>query len=233
MRAICLLLAAAGLAFGQLDDNTITVTASRFQNAQPERAQVTIVVASSAQASLDDILSALAGTGAAAANLTYVYTNAPQVVGPINTPVRSTQWTFTLTVPFEKLGGTLSALASAQQNAAKPDSNLDISFYVQPGQLSPDSAAADTCIFPTLVGDAQRQAQMVAAAAGMRAGGIVAMSGGPAGVSPISGIGVPAARTGDFSFVSGTGGLVGFLLSAPTPVLAPTCSITVQFRLTR
>ena len=60
------------LAFGQLDSNSITVTASRNASLQPDQAVFAVSVQSGISASLDDVLAALQGSGITAANLSSV-----------------------------------------------------------------------------------------------------------------------------------------------------------------
>ncbi len=237
---LCLLLAIPLLAFAQLDDNTITVTASRPNAVQPDQVVIGISVDMPVNATLDDVLGALKDTGVTAANLTYVDSVgiSPIAVpgGVLKTNVPPVEWGFTLPVPLGNVNSTLAALASIQQSLANGAATA-VSYSLQGTQISPALKAANPCPYTALLSDAQKQAQTFAQTAGGSAGAIVAISDQPAIAAPS--VIVPAQRSGDFSFVLGTGSsvLTSFLVGVPpyyTPVSPPpTCSLTVQFKLLR
>src|SRR4051794_13908419 len=120
--------AATSAAYGQLDDNTFTITASRTIDLQPDQAIVGVYVDSPADNGVDDIVGALQGSGITAANLTGIYSSG--YLGP----VPRTDWTFSLPVPFSKLKDTLAALAEVQRKNSGPairgngKASLDVSF---------------------------------------------------------------------------------------------------------
>ena len=62
----------ASLAFGQLDSNSVTVTASRGVSVQADQAVFGVFVDSGLNTSLDDVLAALQGSGITVANFSGV-----------------------------------------------------------------------------------------------------------------------------------------------------------------
>ena len=62
-------LAASSAVFGQLDDNTLTITASRTMDVQPDQVIVGVYVNAPFDNTVDDILGALQGSGVTSANL--------------------------------------------------------------------------------------------------------------------------------------------------------------------
>ena len=211
---LCVLLSAP-VAFAQLDNDTITVTASRQASLPADQALVGVTVSAPPEVPLEDVLALIGPAGFNMANLTGTYS------------LVATQWSFSRAVSFDRVSSTLAALAAARDAGAQKDPRIDIAYYLQGAQVSDQVRAAHPCVFPSLLSDAQRQAQNIAAAAGVRVGSIVAMSDS-GGVQGVIGYVLPAVRLGDFSqwFSPSLG---SFLLgSAP-----PTCVITVQFRLVR
>ena len=224
--------AASPAVFGQLDDNTLTITASRTIDLQPDQVMVGVYVNAPVDNMVDDILSGLQGSGLTAANLlnvsTSVYKGAP-----------STDWAFALPVPFSKLKATLVLLMELQQKLSGPrgdgKASMDVSFSVQGSQVSPELQASQPCPWTTLVGDARAQAQKLAAVAGVTVGPVIAISDGN-GVSPnsvvlsqfayYSGSLLPVARIAP---IDRSGFFYSGLLAGP----APACSMTVQFKLLR
>ncbi len=219
---ISVLLASASLVFAQTDANSITVVASRNTNFQADQAVFSVSVASGINASLDDVLGALQGSGVTAANFTGVnssqqlsittipgITPFPVVPGPI-VPLPSLQWSFTLSVPLSKIKDTIGTLTTVQQNAAKKNNGLSVSFYVQGAQVSPQSQQSQACVLTDLIADARAQAQKLADAAGLGVGVILAMSSATSAT--------PASI-----------GLSSFFIAAPS---AP-CALTVKFALQR
>ncbi len=232
MRVFCLLLVAASLAVAQLDDNTITVTASRSVNVQPDQVLILVSVQAAPTATLDDVLALLPGTGVSVANLNSVSSPTLQVPsGPLAPGGQLTNWSFTLAVPFEKLKDTLAALSRAQQalagNSAGPPAASNLTYYLETLQVSQELQNSQQCAYPALVSDARRQAQTLAGLAGGTLGPILALSQG-AGAVPAY-VYDPLTRQGDFSQILGIISYSGFLLGTPVP--AATCSLTVQFKL--
>src|SRR5271154_4720550 len=83
--------------FGQLESNTLTISATRQITLQPDQAVFYLQISSNPSASLDQILTALSGLSITSANLTSVYSGTPQIL----------QWTFTLAMPLANLAATV------------------------------------------------------------------------------------------------------------------------------
>ena len=125
-----------------------------------------------------------------------------------------------LPVPFAKLKDTVASLAKLEQGLDQ--NKLALSFFVQGTQVSPALSASRPCLYTALIGDAQAQAQKVAAAVGLRVGSIVAMS--DQGGSQV--------LVGAFTSIYLSAYILDPLTSnVPTP--NPICSMTVQFKLLR
>ena len=188
------------LAFGQLDSNSITVSASNNTNLQPDQAVFSVIVQSGLTTGLDDVVNALAGTGITAANFSSVSTQINYNVAALST---SLQWVFSLTAPLANTKGTVASLTTFEQNIAKANNGLALSFSIVGTQVSQQLAQSQTCSFPALITSATTQAQSLAAAGGVTLGSILALS-------------------------SSTSNYV----SSPYAAL-PTCAITVKFNVTR
>jgi uncharacterized protein YggE len=159
------------LLFAQSTSNSVTVTASQNVIQQPDQAVFGIFVTATADKSLDDIVSALAGSGITAASLVGITT--PAVLVPLGfQPQPMLQWTFRLVVPLSKVKDTTSTLATLQQSVAKAD--LSLSFAVQGTQVS--SQAAPNCNFGDLITQARTQAQKLAGAGGLSSGAIIGIT---------------------------------------------------------
>ena len=72
--SLCFVMSAS-LLFGQLDSNSVTVTASRSTNVQPDQVLFAVYVTSRLSTSLDDVLAALKTSGITIANFSGVSTN--------------------------------------------------------------------------------------------------------------------------------------------------------------
>jgi len=208
------------LAFGQLDSNSITVTASNNATLQPDQAIFSVTVTSPLTSGLDDVLTALAGTGITAANLSGVSTQGTfsilsgQPGGQLPPPMLV--WAFNLAAPLTNTKATVATLTTLQQNITKANNGLALSFSIIGTQVSQQLAQSQTCSLPGLIASATTQAQALAAAAGVTLGSIAALSSSTANVSSSS------------SYV-GLGAIVATnVYSAPAP-----CAITVRFNVTR
>jgi uncharacterized protein YggE len=172
-------LMSAALAFGQVDSNTVTVTASQSVNLQPDQVLFGVYVTASINASLDDVLAALKGSGITIANLSGVINGSgiPFGIFPGNPqPTPTIQWSFGLGVPFAQMKATVTALTSLQQSIMQANSGFILSFSVQGTQVSASLQQSQTCSIPGLITDATAQASKLASAAGLNLGSIVAMS---------------------------------------------------------
>lgn len=126
----------ASLLFGQLDSNTVTVTASRSMNVQPDQALFAVYVTTGLTASLNDVLAAV--KGAASPALTFqggTSAAAAQLCsgGSQQQPIE--QWAFGLPVPFAQMKATVTALTSLQQSITQANGGFTL-FSVQGAQVS-------------------------------------------------------------------------------------------------
>src|SRR5258708_33311542 len=122
----------AFVAFGQLDSNSVTVSASRSAILQADQIVVAVYVDSGLNLSLEDAVAALAGTGITAANLSSI---GPTQQYP-TPPDPTVEWVFALTAPISKVNDTASLLANLQQNIAKKNNGLTMSFALQGSQVA-------------------------------------------------------------------------------------------------
>jgi uncharacterized protein YggE len=195
-----------------LDSNSITVSASNSVTLQPDQAVFSLSVTSSFSSGLDDVLAALQGSGITAANLSGVTTQNEIAVissgpgGQIPPPMLT--WSFTLTGPLTNTKATVASLTTLQQNIAKANNGLTLSFSVIGTQVSQQLAQSQTCSISALLTSATTQAQALASAGGVTLGAILALS------SSTSNVVVAPSNP----------------YSSPTP---PPCAITVKFNVTR
>jgi len=165
---------ALGAMFGQPGPNSITITATRTNNIQPDQVLIVLSITSGTTAGLDDITGALIGAGISGASFTGVYTT--NIYVPTKNPQTALLWSFTLTAPLGKLSATLSQVLSAEQTISGNNSGLTLTFYVEGMQVSQQLLQSQTCPQAALLLDAQAQAKQVATAAGVSAGAILSMS---------------------------------------------------------
>jgi Protein of unknown function (DUF541) len=174
-----LLAVCCSVAFGQIEPNSITVTASNNVNLQPDQAIFSVVVQSGLNTGLDDVLTAVQSVGLTAANLANVSTlQAFTYVGQQNTP--SIQWTFTLLAPLAQTKTTVATLTALQQSIMSANNGLTLSFNITGTQISQQLAQSQTCSLTALIADATTQAQSLANASGLHLGSITAISGSTA-----------------------------------------------------
>ncbi len=212
---LAVLFSSAALAFGQLDTDSVTITASQSIYAAPDQVVFRISVTSGLSAGLDDVLKPLATLGITAANLTGITTIYSQIGLASQTAL---QWSFTLTAPFASLAATVIALTALEQTIQQNNSGLLLSFWIAGSQVSAASQSAEQCPVASLFAAAWDQAQKVAATAGLKAGAVLALSNTS---QPV------AYAVGDFA-VSRLGTFSSFLIG-PSPAL--TCSLTAKFSL--
>src|ERR1019366_161646 len=119
MRVILFLLSAS-LLFGQLDNNSVTLTASRsIPTPLPDQVLLNVTVGTSATATIDDAIAALPGLGITASQLAAVQASSQEL-----------DWSFSLTVPLAKLKDTIATLTALQQSRSKPGLNPVLNFSV-------------------------------------------------------------------------------------------------------
>jgi uncharacterized protein YggE len=220
MRHSCLTIlffATSSLVFGQLDSDTITIQASRSVNLTPDQVSFYVSVTADPASSLDQIVAALAGSGITASNLSSMY-------GAMDNQ-SSLQWSFTLAAPLTRMNATIALFIALQQSIAKNNSGMSLTFQVQGAYVSPQTFQSQSCSAKDLVGDAQAQAQNVAAAAGLAVGPVVAISDGSSSATAVP---TYAARLGAYvvqNWINPTG--LWFNTTAPA------CSLEVKFKLLR
>ena len=171
---VFLLLSSCSLAFGQLGANSITVSASNNASLQPDEATFSVSVQSGLTTGLDDVLTALQGSGITAANLSGVNTAQQYVNGSPST--LALQWTFSLPVPLTNTKTTIASLTMLEQNIGAQNSGLTLSFTIIGTQVSQQLAQSQTCSLSNLIASATTQAQGIATAAGVTLGRINAIS---------------------------------------------------------
>jgi uncharacterized protein YggE len=213
-KALFLLVVSASLAFAQLDSNSITVSASRSANLQPDQALFGVFVQSDLNTSLNDVLAALQGSGITSANFTGVSSYSLNWNGA--TLPRTIQWAFGFPVPLTKTKDTVAALTALQQNIAQNNKSLALSFSIQGTQVSQQLQQSQTCSIADLLSDARSQAQKLADAGGVTLGTILAMS------SPTSSVATAARQ----AYPLNTG-------ISSSPAFAPPCVVTVKFAVMR
>jgi uncharacterized protein YggE len=191
-------------AFGQLDSNSITVSASNTDNLQPDQAIFSVSVQAGGTTSFDDVLTALQGSGITAANFSSVNTT-QQTLTCAGRPSETLmlQWVFNLLVPLTNTKATVATLITLQQNIAKQNNGLMLLFSLSGTQVSQQLAQSQTCSLAALIASATTQAQTLATAGGLTLGSILAMS-------------------------SSTSNFVSSPYASP-----PACAITVKFNATR
>jgi uncharacterized protein YggE len=219
----CLLILSFGMSalhlFGQLDSNTVTVTASQSMNVQPDQVLFAVYVTTPLTASLDDVLAALKGAGITSANFSGVNSagSGQTVVVTGNLPAPTEQWAFGLPVPFAQMKATVTALTNLQQSIMQANSGFTLSFSVQGAQISTSLLQSQACNIAGLIADATAQAQKLASAAALSLGSILAMSTSTS--IQVANNSVPVAIPGGF---------------VSSPLTVPQgCALTVKFSVTR
>lgn len=216
---VLLFVSCCSLAFAQLDSNSITVSASNNAALQPDQAVFSVSVTSPLTTGLDDVLTALAGSGITAANLSGVSTQGVYSVfgGPgTQIPPPMLAWSFTLTAPLANTKATVASLTTLQQNVAKTNNGLALSFSIVGTEVSEQLAQSQTCSLSSLITSATTQAQALSAAAGLQLGAILALSSS-------------TSNTVASSQVFASGPYVSTILNN----VPPPCAITVKFNVTR
>ncbi len=214
---------ALGVLFGLNDQHTITITASRSTSLQPDQALISLTVTSRLTYTQDAIAAALTQAGISGATFTGVNSTPVGVTtnGVAAAAAQSVlQWSYTLGVPIAQAGSTVALLLAANQNFAKTDASLSLTFFVEGLQVSPALQASQSCDESGLVNDANATAQKLATAAGVSVGPILSL--GSPGTS-----GPPTALFVRDPFFNVGGALSSFLLGTP----ANNCSLTVQYQM--
>ncbi len=209
MRAIYLGLLGAAFAWGQLESNTISVTASRSYNLQPDEVVFRLVVQSDTAPALDGLRGLQFESGAP-----------------------GLPWVYTVAVPLTDTANTIRQLNALSKT-------LNLNYSAQETRASPQALAARNCLDSDLIADARVQAQKMAAAAQLTLGPIGALSKAPSLPAFVNTPAYAARSGDFAVGSIATGGFAGFLLGgfiAAQPSLAPavvSCSLTVKFALVR
>jgi uncharacterized protein YggE len=218
--AVIFLPVLCSVAFAQLDSNSITVSASNNASLQPDQAVFAVSVQSGMNTGLDDVLTALQGSGITAANFSSIGSSQQTISngdGTSSVTVTLT-WVFSLPVALANTKTTVASLAALQQSVAKLNNAMTLSFSIVGTQVSQQLAQSQTCSIAGLLATATTQAQSLAAAAGVTLGSIAAMSSVTANVAFVT------------SPILLSGSLISNIASGATP---PPCSITVKFNVNR
>lgn len=201
-----------------MDSNSITVSASNNATLQPDQVVFSVSVTTPLTTGLDDVLTALASSGITAANLSGVSTQGIYSVlgGPgTQIPPPMLVWTFSLTAPLANTKATVASLTTLQQNIAKANNGLTLSFSIVGTQVSQQLAQSQTCSLSSLITSATTQAQALAAAAGVQLGAILALS-------------TSTSNTLATSQVFASGPYVSTIYNS----VPPPCAVTVKFNIT-
>jgi len=196
-RVAFLFLTSALLGFAQqIDSNSITVTVSRDLNLQADQVLVYASVTSDPDATLDDVLTALQGSGITSANFNGVNSFSIYLGSHVQTKL---SWRFSLPpVPLSKIKDAAATIAAAQQTFSQKKSSLELSIGFGGTRVSDAMRESHPCSRSDLMADARVQAQKLADAGGLSLGPILNISGvtsSPAGgcsitvkfASPVSG----------------------------------------------
>ena len=159
----------APVVYGQLESDTLLIHASRSIRPSPDLVLFQLQLLSNLNTGFEDVVAALPGLGITPANLIDLQSHAGE---------STASWIMYLFVPFDKLKTTAATLRRLQQTVSQNPNGMMLSFGVLESRVSSESKRLQTCSLPDLVADARRQADRVAAAAGLMAGPIVAMSYG-------------------------------------------------------
>jgi hypothetical protein len=178
-----LLLTSAAFAFGQLDSNSVTITSSHNTAPLPDQTVFSVTVGAAVGTSLNDVVSALQGSGITLANLSSVTTSLGGSGGPYfgipglapagPSPL---SWIFTLVVPLANTKATVAMLTGLQQSILQKNGTLSLSFSIQGTQVSQQLLQSQPCVISDLLTDARAQAQTLAASGGRILSGILALS---------------------------------------------------------
>jgi hypothetical protein len=198
-----LLVACAGLATAQVTPNSVTVTASRNTNLQPDQVMFGVSVTTPVDATRDDVITALQGSGITLANFGSVQS---LQVPDGRTTKTVLQWSFALPAPLASMKATIGLLTAVQKSMSQNTPAFTMSFGVNGLQVSPQAQQSQPCSLADLVTDARTQAQKLASAAGATVGAVMAMSNATVVTDPGANPLVP-------------------------PTSTPTCSLTVKFAL--
>ena len=211
MRNFILLLFSAA-AFGQAASDGISASASRTVTFAPDEAAFVLTVTTTLDLSQQQVMDALANAGIPAGDLAALGT-APDYSYPQLPPTTGLAYGFTFTVPIARMKTTLQQLTALRRNP--PEGFLSVAFSASAGASQAAIEQAHQRVIPQLIAEARKKAEFLASAAGLKLGGVQALSEGGYGA-----YGLPVA--GSFS---------GFLLGVPSSGggVQATFSVSVKF----
>jgi uncharacterized protein YggE len=217
----------------QLDSNTITVTASRTTAPPPDQILFSVAVNSAVDATLDQIVGSLSGTGITSADLYSVRVSttgpATQIIPLSASSPAILAWSFSTTVPLAKMQSTISHLNALASSIGRNQSGLTLSFSVQAAQASDQSLP---CPAVALIADARAQAQRLVDGAQVSLGPIVEVADiGSGSFPPIAVVlfdAVPGPPPGAGGVFTGILPVISFVTE---PIYSAACSIRVKFRI--
>jgi hypothetical protein len=170
LRATLLLL--PSLAFGQVVNNSVTVSASQSLQASQVTFDVTV---GSGITTLSTILNAVSSVGITAADLIRVSSTLFQATGTGTNNIATGQlnWTFQLTVPVSEQKTSASSLAALAGAIGQGNSGLSLSYSIEG---STGAVPATNCDFASLIANARTQAQQLASTANQGIGTILGIT---------------------------------------------------------
>ncbi len=171
-----LLLSSAGFLSAQVTPTSVTVTAVRNANLQPDQIVFVVSVDTPLEATRDDVVSVLKGTGISAANF-YAVRSTSSYDYVIEDYSTGLEWSFTLTAPIADMKTTIGVLSVLQKNIAANHRGYKMFFGLQGPVVSQEAQQTQACSPQDLISDARVQAQKLASATGASVGPVLAISG--------------------------------------------------------
>ncbi len=216
---------------GNPGPHAMIINTSRTLAAPPDQVTIPLSLVTPLNAAPSEVAAALGQLGINGAVLSGISTF--YTLGPKN--LEQLAWNYNLTASLASLNTTAAQLTAAQLALSNQNGPLSLQFSIGTLQTSPQSIPA--CKTSDLVNDASALAANLAAAAGMTAGPVQAMSDG---TTPIAAVPAVAARLGAFVpapviYDPGSGITLANFFPLLPPFTAPpgatTCSLSVQFQL--
>lgn len=167
------------IASGQIESNSVTVTAARTVNLQPDQASFTVTVNTPVSASPNDVIAALQGSGIGIANLVSVGPSNVLRIGDFTpAPFMATlDWNFSVTVPFTTMKTAFATLAAVANSVKQNNKDFTGRFAFSGAGVSQAALdAARQTVLPDLIADAKNRAKQLTDAAGLGLGAILSIS---------------------------------------------------------
>lgn len=167
-----LLCAAAAVVSAQTAvTKVIEVSVSRSVPLKAEEAGFTLTVFTKTTAGFDEVLAAVASLGITAQDFLNVDTGYSYLDDD-----EGLNYSFSLTTPFDKMKDTMTLLDAKRRSlTAERGMNLTYSLDGVSATKTSTDQARDR-LFPELMADARRQAELMATAAGVRVGAVAGLS---------------------------------------------------------